>query len=41
MTDTRLFYAIAIDRNTGIARKFWSLIPYRAGQAARAWLGSL
>lgn len=38
MTDTKFFTAIAIDRKTGTWRKFFSIIPGRANELAKAWL---
>lgn len=40
MTDTRFFTATAIDRKTNEWKKFFSLVPFKAGKAAREWLAS-
>jgi hypothetical protein len=38
MTDTKIFTCTAIDRSTGQAKTFFSLIPGKAHKLALGWL---
>jgi hypothetical protein len=40
MTDTTFFTCTAINRQTGEWKKFFSLVPGRANEMAKAWLAS-
>jgi len=40
MTDTKFFTATAINRQTGEWKKFFSVVPFAAGQKAREWLAA-
>lgn len=40
MTDTKFFTCTAIDRKTGVWKKFFSMVPFRANQMAKEWLAA-